>query len=581
MPLRDYQEAALNAVARYASEGVTRQVISCPTGTGKTAIAAHLPEYLGLQPYEATLFLVRSDEQQEQAARSFKSFNPHLSVSVEMGNRKADTDADVIVASVQTLARPNRREKFGRDLFRLIITDECHRSVSQQYLDVFQYFRVLKGDAECDPSRFNIGFSATPRRHDTRGLERVFDKIVFNRSIREMIVAGWMADVHCYRIATGTDISGVAKRQGDFATGQLEEAVNTPDRNALVVQKYLEFGAGLPFLAFTVDVQHSDDLADTFRQHGIECHAVSGKTPIGKRRELVEAFKAGQIPGLASCQVFSEGTDFPNATVGLMTRPTLSSVWYTQSLGRLLRPYPAPEAKENHTGYVKQHSIVLDFTDNPGRLSLFNVATLFGLHADFDLKGSSARRTAEAVELFEHQHPGLDLKAYPDLDSLQAAAYSVDLFRPLSVPAIAKRFSRFAWLQRSEDTFRLALANKTTLYVVENQLGQFEVEIQTNGNRAPAGTFDTAEEAFAFADSNVPDEVIGAALTNARWRNAPPSEKQARVIWLRDKTLRQQFSSDTAYFKYARSRYYAKDKAFTKGAFSQRIDMLKFNKGGL
>jgi hypothetical protein len=117
--------------------------------------------------------------------------------------------------------------------------------------------------------------------------------------------------------------------------------------------------------------------------------------------------------------------------------------------------------------------------------------------------------------------------------------------------------------------------------VVENQLGQFEVYLQDNGERNPIGCFDTAEESFAFADSQVPKEVIGAALGNARWRKGPPSEAQAMLIWRLDKNLRSRFSSGESYFRYVKMQHYANDKAFTKGALSQRIETLKFNKGAL
>lgn len=575
MPLRPYQTECLKAVQRYAAENILSQLIVLPTASGKTRIVSELPRILQIPAWQSTLFIVQSDELATQAKQSFLSVDPNLRVEIEMGDRRADPESDVIVASIQTLSVPGRREKFDPARFRLIIQDEAHHCVSRTSLEALEYFRALKGCANRDPNVLLIGLTATPSRSDTRGLEKVFSKIVFQRSIRKMIDDGWLADLTVYRIATNSDISKVRSTAGDFSKKPLENAVNTPERNALVVKKYLEFGAGLPFLAFTVDVQHSNDLAETFQRNGISCKAVSGKTPMGERRASVAAFESGELPGLISCAVFREGFDAPRATIGLMAAPSESSLVYTQEVGRLLRPFPAPEAKATHTGYVKDHAVILDFADFAGSHRLFNAATLFGLNADFDMQGKAARKVIEEVEALEKQNPSLDLRSYANLADVNAAAQRIDVFSPAGVSMVTKRLSRFAWLKQDEDVFRLSLPNKGVLWVEVDQLGQSMVYSKHNGTRIPEQEFETVEEAFAYADSLVPMDVIGATLRDARWRKAPPSEPQCSFLYRLDKGLREKFPSAGAYFSYAKRKFYAKDKCYNKGALSQRIEILK------
>lgn len=577
MQLRPYQKACVDAVLDHAAQGITEQLIVLPTGSGKTRIVAALPKALELNPFESTLFLVLSDELATQAADTFKALNPDLVVEVEMGERRADPNSDVIVASIQTLSRPDRRSKFNDCMFRLINYDEGHHAVARESLAVLEHFHALKGEPSRDPSILLTSTTATPRRSDTRGLEKVFSKIVFKRSIRQMQVGGWLADLEVWRVPTTTDISGVKTHHGDFSQKPLEQAVNTPERNALVVKKYLEFGAGLPFLAFAVDVQHAQDLADTFQHYGIHCQALSGKTPTRARREMVDAHRNGVLLGISSCQAITEGFDSPRATVACMCAPTISSLVYTQKCGRISRPFPSPEDAPSHRGYVKKSGIILDFCDFDSSHRLFNASTLYGLNADFDLQGKSARRTIEEVERLEAQHPTLDLRRYANLEDVEAAVERVDPFSASGITQVSKRLSRFAWLKQSEDVYRLGLANGTVMWIEVDQLGQAEVFTkQSDTTRTSSGGFETAEEAFAFADSCVPVDAIGVALSTARWRTAAPSDKQAALIWRIDKQIRERFSSADSFYRYAVGRFRQKDKAFTKGAFSQRIDTYKF-----
>lgn len=99
----------------------------------------------------------------------------------------------------------------------------------------------------------------------------------------------------------------------------------------------------IPALAFTTDIQHSHDLAQVMRDHGVRAFPVSGKTPDGERQRLYRGYRAGGIDMLASCGVLGVGADFPTAMVALMCSPTRSGLTYRQNLGRVLRPYPAPQ----------------------------------------------------------------------------------------------------------------------------------------------------------------------------------------------------------------------------------------------
>ena len=89
MELRDYQTDCLQAICSGFREGVFRQLISLPTGSGKTVIFSHLLKALGLARNERTLVLAHREELIEQSAAKLRAANPEASITVEMAERRA------------------------------------------------------------------------------------------------------------------------------------------------------------------------------------------------------------------------------------------------------------------------------------------------------------------------------------------------------------------------------------------------------------------------------------------------------------------------------------------------------------
>ena len=311
---------------------------------------------------------------------------------------------------------------------------------------MLKYFNALKDEPERDTDKLVFGFTATPGRADNIGLESILDKMVFQRDILTMMKTGlmvngelnpWLCAIKSFRIETSVSLDKVATRQGDFAVRDLENTVNTPERNNLVVDKYLELGDGASFFAFTVDVKHSEDLADTFQKRDINSMAVSAGTK--DRAKIIDLFKQGQIRGLVSCGVLSEGIDIPMVSCLLMTRPTQSPLLYRQQIGRGFRPHPSPEfrygswRKGQEPGPIKSHCTVLDFVDVCSRHVLNTAPSLMGLRPDFDAKGNNVLDVVEEIERIKVARPGINMSLYRDLDSIKGVAQRIDLFAVATV----------------------------------------------------------------------------------------------------------------------------------------------------
>lgn len=353
--LRDYQKEALNAVIAEHQTGINRQIISLPTGSGKTVLMAAIAKHFD----KKTLLIAHREELIEQAKEKFKLFWPGVSLGICMADRD-EIDNQVVVGSVQSCSRPKRLERLKEQGFEVMMIDEAHHSSADSYQNVINSLGFRE-----DPKRLLVGVTATVRRGDQKGLDSTFQKITFSRSISTMIKAGYLSNVEGRRILTNLTFDRIRSQNGDFNLEDLAEAVNTPERNAFIVEKFAEYAATRKAIAFCVDVAHCQKLAEEFRKNGIKAAAVWGDMETDKRKQALTDFKLGFIQVVTSCGILCEGYDETSVDCVLMCRPTKSQSLYIQCVGRGLRLHPG-----------KANCLVIDFTDKGHNLdSVLNLSS--------------------------------------------------------------------------------------------------------------------------------------------------------------------------------------------------------------
>lgn len=335
---------------------VTKQTIVMPTGCGKTVTFAALAKEMNVR----TLILAHRDELLEQAIDKIQMVWP----DVNIGKVKAETNeytAKVVVASVQSATKDRRLEQLKEENFKLCIVDECHHSTADSYKKIIDEL----GFNDSSSNQLLVGFTATPNRSDGVGLDAVFDEITFERTLQQMITAGYLTDLKGQKVITKTNLDSVKTIAGDFAVNALATAVNTPERNQIIVDSYLKYAKGKSAIAFCADVQHSKDLAATFSAANVPTLAVYGDMPADERKEAIRQFKEGTVKILTNCQVLTEGFDEESIEAVIMARPTKSTSAYIQMVGRGTRLHPG-----------KQYCLVLDFFDS--RRDICTLGTLAG-----------------------------------------------------------------------------------------------------------------------------------------------------------------------------------------------------------
>jgi ATP-dependent helicase IRC3 len=164
--LRDYQLECLETVLNQSKEGIYSQLISLPTGSGKTVVMAAIAKNLN----KKTLLLAHREELIQQAVDKFKLFWPEVNIGICMAESD-QIDCQVVVGSVQSCSRPKRLERLKAQGFELLMIDEAHHSSADSYQNVIETLGFKD-----NPKRLLIGVTATVRRGDKQGLDSTFQR---------------------------------------------------------------------------------------------------------------------------------------------------------------------------------------------------------------------------------------------------------------------------------------------------------------------------------------------------------------------------------------------------------------------
>lgn len=355
--LYDWQFDMLLEAAALMRQGYRRILIQCPTGGGKTRMAAALM-LVAAQMGSTSQFMVHRKELIKQTSKTFTEIGlPHGFIA---NGWPLSTDAATTLAGIQTLV--NRlRMILPPDL---VVVDECHHAVSATYTRVLNAYQ----------DSFIIGLSATPERLDGRGLDEHFDVMVKGPSVSWLIENGYLSPFEFYG-PDNPDMSGVPSTAGDFQVDAAAEVVDKPDLVGNIVEHYLRLAPGEQGLVFAVNREHSRHIAAEFNANGVPAMHVDGDTPDDERDYFDDAFRAGDIRMGVNVDLFGEGYDVPNISYVGDGGPSRSRVKVRQRWGRTLRIFKG-----------KIRGIISDHAGNWERLG-----DLPDMDCDFSLQGRAKR----------------------------------------------------------------------------------------------------------------------------------------------------------------------------------------------
>ncbi len=408
---RPYQKAAVQAVlTRFRDENTHRMLLYLPTGAGKTVIATFIIKAIrGLPGFgkSRVLFIAHRREILDQTARTITRHLPHLRIEIEQGERSASPNADVTVASVQSLIR--RKDRYDPKCFDVIICDECHRALAPSWEDVIGYFY-----SHATNKTLLLGMTATPRRTDGKSALDVFGQTAFEISRTDLEDLGFLVPLRYFTVRTDLKLDRVKLSGGDFQVGALSAVMNTVEHRAMAVKAWLEQGAGNRTIAFCASVEHAHQLAVDFCSVGVPAEVIDGKTK--ERHQVLQRFREGEFQVLTNYGVLTEGFDDPGVSCILMARPTTSPLVYTQCVGRGLRSAPG-----------KRACTVIDIVDRSTHELQYGAVQMAELPAKWRCRGGDPFRQAAAVRAIKVTSPEafLRIRDATSLEEVQSILMSL------------------------------------------------------------------------------------------------------------------------------------------------------------
>lgn len=337
---REYQTGAVQNLRAGLASGYRRQILSSPTGSGKTEIGMILVRGAVAKGKRVGFLCNRINLVGQTSSRFFRAGISH---GVIQGSNTSRTYENVIVASIQTVA------KRGMPPVDLLIIDEAHGVAGSK-----DYRKVIA--AHNGPV---IGLSATPfskglGKHYDELRGPLFEQMVIAATIQDLIDQGYLVDCDVYA-PSQPDLSKVKITAGDYNEKELGEAVDKPLLIGDIVTNWRKYASGTPTVCFATNIAHSRHIVEQFIGAGVTAEHIDCYTDEDERAAILARVASGHTLVISNVGILTEGWDFPACKTMILARPTKSLIRYLQMAGRVLRPAPGKERALilDHSGTVQ------------------------------------------------------------------------------------------------------------------------------------------------------------------------------------------------------------------------------------
>ncbi|MGA9858847.1 MAG: DEAD/DEAH box helicase family protein, partial [Solirubrobacteraceae bacterium] len=226
------------------------------------------------------------------------------------------------------------------DAYTIVICDEAHTALGEK---TSAAIRAWAGP-------IFVGMTATGAliaRHVTD----LFPTQTSRFDLAQAARRGVIAPLRCIRIPPGPGVRTIAKvplRRGEvdteFDQEMLAELLDQTPFNLAIADLYKTRFNGVPGVVYAAGVKHAYNVAQAFRDLGINAMGVSGETPKRELARVLADYESGKVDVLVNAQLLAEGWNSPRATICMHLAPTASKRIYQQRVGRVTRRHPGKEA---------------------------------------------------------------------------------------------------------------------------------------------------------------------------------------------------------------------------------------------
>ena len=345
---RPWQTAALESLQKMRDASYDRALVAVATGMGKTWLAAFDARQFGQRLTRKPRVIVIAHRShilaQAQTALScvLEAAFGKYTTAWYIGARR-ELSGDLVIASIQKLARPEGLEQLANEQFDYAIIDEVHHAAAPTYRRVLARLNA----------KFVLGLTATPERGDGIDVASIFDdNLAHHATIGDGIAEDSLVPFHYIGIRDTVDFKQIPWRNGRFDLEQLEKHVEHSDRMNRLWKAMQEHPA-VRTIIFCCSRRHALFTRDWLRNRGVSSAAVFSGNGSDSQIESLDDLRTGELAALCVVDMFNEGLDIPSVDRVIMLRPTESKVIFLQQLGRGLRAA---------TG--KTRLLVIDFVGN-------------------------------------------------------------------------------------------------------------------------------------------------------------------------------------------------------------------------
>lgn len=397
---RQYQLDQFTAVRDAFKSGKKAVIVEAPTGTGKT-VSFVLMTKMAMAKKGRVLILLNRDVLVDQTIAELKEND--VFAQREQAQERAALTSDIVVASIQSLS-PSRIGRWPRDYFRLVILDEAHGSAAPTFKRVLYHFE----------SAYHVGFTATPERHDKKGLWKGYSDIVYSMTLKEAIEGGWLCGFEFVDLDCPVVIDEKLAKKG--VLGEDEEVFDSHKYLPRLAECAALEAASRKGLFFLPNCRVSLQFANLLKDRGLNAEHIDSSymTPANTTR-LLEWFKGEQSAILCNSQLLTVGYNRPEIDLIGTFRPFASTPLYKQALGRGTRPiapidaFDTPEARREAIASSAKASckVITPFWEN----GMHNLASPSCLITDDEEEREMLNRERKAGSRVDMAQMEIKLKA--------------------------------------------------------------------------------------------------------------------------------------------------------------------------
>ncbi len=327
--LRDKQIEAIDKLVE-----VKRCIFDGITSSGKTEVMAGVIKALGMPK---TLVLIKGIQLMSQTAERLS-----LRLQAEVGlihEGTAEFDAQVVVCSIDTLARRLEDQKFARWLeteVKVVFADECHLVPGKTFSTCL----------EAVGAAYRYGLSATALDVDNQLANLTLigqtGEIAARITFQDQIQRG-LIDIPniFFKTVGGFNELKHHDKNDDYLSAYNEGAIELGQKNASIVDDCLWFAAHkLPTLILVEKRRHGRLIQSNLQAAGLRSRYMDGNTSVDARRGAVREFARGVLQVIVTTRIFNVGVDIPAIKAIILADEGVTPRKTIQQVGRGMRITP-------------------------------------------------------------------------------------------------------------------------------------------------------------------------------------------------------------------------------------------------